>query len=86
MGSMCEMNFTFGNGVVETEFGFEWTEYSTSIYGCLYIPMGLWGTNSCHQEVLILKMMSSLPVRRVVNQIKYFDQRKPRGCRCSDEA
>lgn len=51
MGSMCEMKSTFGNRVVETEFGFEWTGYSTSIYGCLYIPMGLWGTDSCHQEV-----------------------------------
>lgn len=35
------MRFTFGNRAVEMEFGFEWMEYSTYIYGCLYFLMSL---------------------------------------------
>lgn len=59
-------------------------DYSTYIYGCLYFLMSLCGTNSCHQEVLILKLLSTLLIEHVVDQIKYFDQKLL--CRCPDEA
>lgn len=38
---MREMNLTSGKRAVETEFGFEWVEDPTYIYGCLYILMSL---------------------------------------------